>query len=89
MFLSLHSDDNRSFKLADKSLLGHQEKKNLWGVRNLTYIIIAENLTKSYGNRKAVDDLTLHIPEGEFFGFLGPNDAGKTTTIIYEEKISE
>jgi ABC-2 type transport system ATP-binding protein len=50
-------------------------------VRNLTDIIIAENLTKSYGNRKAVDDLTLHIPEGEFFGFLGPNGAGKTTTI--------
>lgn len=50
-------------------------------MRNLTDIIIAENLTKSYGNRKAVDNLTLHILAGEFFGFLGPNGAGKTTTI--------
>jgi ABC-2 type transport system ATP-binding protein len=39
------------------------------------------NITKSYGNKKAVDDLSLTIGKGEFFGFLGPNGAGKTTTI--------
>ena len=50
-------------------------------MKNLTDIIVAENLSKSYGNRKAVDALTLHIQEGEIFGFLGPNGAGKTTTI--------
>lgn len=44
-------------------------------------IITAENLSKSYGAAKAVDDLNLHIHKGEFFGFLGPNGAGKTTTI--------
>jgi len=38
-------------------------------------------MSKSYGDRKAVDELTLHIQEGEIFGFLGPNGAGKTTTI--------
>ncbi|WP_426350774.1 ABC transporter ATP-binding protein [Alloiococcus sp. CFN-8] len=39
------------------------------------------NLTKSYGNKKAVDDLTLHIQPGEIYGFIGHNGAGKTTTI--------
>ncbi len=39
------------------------------------------NLTKNYGSFTAVDNLTLHIPEGELFGFVGPNGAGKTTTI--------
>lgn len=38
-------------------------------------------MSKWYGDRKAVDNLTLHIQEGEIFGFLGPNGAGKTTTI--------
>ncbi len=44
-------------------------------------IISAEHLSKSYGAKKAVDDLNLQIKKGEFFGFLGPNGAGKTTTI--------
>ena len=39
------------------------------------------NLTKSYGDKKAVDDLTLHIKPGEIYGFIGHNGAGKTTTI--------
>jgi ABC-2 type transport system ATP-binding protein len=44
-------------------------------------IIVAENLTKSYGKNVAVDKLNLQVKEGEFFGFLGANGAGKTTTI--------
>ena len=40
-----------------------------------------EHLTKTYGNKKAVDDLTLEIKPGEIFGFIGHNGAGKTTTI--------
>lgn len=39
------------------------------------------NVTKRYGTKFAVQDLTLHIPAGELFAFLGPNGAGKTTTI--------
>jgi len=39
------------------------------------------NLTKKYGEKKAVDDLTLHIQPGEIYGFIGHNGAGKTTTI--------
>lgn len=40
-----------------------------------------ENLTKTYGNKKAVDDLSLHIQRGEIYGFIGHNGAGKTTTL--------
>ena len=40
-----------------------------------------QNLTKTYGEKKAVDDLTLHIASGEIFGFIGHNGAGKTTTL--------
>lgn len=39
------------------------------------------NLTKKYGNKIAVDDLTIHIGKGEIYGFIGHNGAGKTTTI--------
>ena len=38
-------------------------------------------LTKTYGDKKAVDDLSLHIQPGEIYGFIGHNGAGKTTTI--------
>lgn len=40
-----------------------------------------QNLTKYYGDKKAVDDLTLYIASGEIFGFIGHNGAGKTTTL--------
>ena len=40
-----------------------------------------EHLTKVYGDKKAVDDLSLHIRPGEIYGFIGHNGAGKTTTI--------
>ena len=39
------------------------------------------HLTKTYGDKKAVDDLTLHIAPGEIYGFIGHNGAGKTTTL--------
>ena len=40
-----------------------------------------ENLTKCYGEKKAVDNLSLHIKAGEIYGFIGHNGAGKTTTL--------
>ena len=40
-----------------------------------------EHLTKTYGENKAVDDLSLHIRPGEIFGFIGHNGAGKSTTL--------
>jgi len=44
-------------------------------------IIEVEKLTKSYGGKRGIVDVTFQIEEGEVFGFLGPNGAGKTTTI--------
>lgn len=40
-----------------------------------------ENLTKKYGDKSAVDNLSLHIQNGEIYGFIGHNGAGKTTTL--------
>ena len=40
-----------------------------------------QHLTKTYGEKKAVDDLNLHIAPGEIYGFIGHNGAGKTTTL--------
>lgn len=40
-----------------------------------------QHLTKVYGTKKAVDDLSLHIQSGEIYGFIGHNGAGKTTTL--------
>ena len=40
-----------------------------------------EHLTKTFGEKKAVDDLSLHITPGEIYGFIGHNGAGKTTTL--------
>ena len=44
-------------------------------------MLIIEHLTKTYGEKKAVDDLSLHIRPGEIYGFIGHNGAGKTTTL--------
>src|SRR5260370_11072416 len=44
-------------------------------------IIEVEKLTKRYGGKRGIDDVSFEVAEGEVFGFLGPNGAGKTTTI--------
>ena len=44
-------------------------------------MLTIENLTKNYGEKKAVDNLSLHIAPGEIYGFIGHNGAGKTTLI--------
>ncbi len=44
-------------------------------------MLTIKNLTKIYGEKKAVDDLSLHIAPGEIYGFIGHNGAGKTTTL--------
>src|SRR6202162_439124 len=44
-------------------------------------IIEVERLTKSYGSKRGIADVSFQVDEGEVFGFLGPNGAGKTTTI--------
>ena len=44
-------------------------------------MLYIQHLTKCYGEKKAVDDLSLHIAPGEIYGFIGHNGAGKTTTL--------
>ena len=44
-------------------------------------IIEIRDLIKNYGKSRAVDSLSLSINEGEFFGFIGPDGAGKTTVV--------
>jgi ABC-2 type transport system ATP-binding protein len=43
--------------------------------------LVVEHLTKRFGERVAVDDVSFSVAAGEVFGFLGPNGAGKSTTI--------
>src|SRR5262249_24568030 len=47
----------------------------------MTAIIEVDGLTKSYGSKRGISDVSFQVDEGEVFGFLGPNGAGKTTTI--------
>src|SRR3979411_3158589 len=44
-------------------------------------MIEVDSLTKSYGSKRAITDVSFKVEEGDVFGFLGPNGAGKTTTI--------
>lgn len=47
----------------------------------MTAMIDVEHLTKRYGSKRGISDVSFQVEEGEVFGFLGPNGAGKTTTI--------
>ncbi len=44
-------------------------------------VVEIEHATKTFGKFKAVDDLSLHVPQGCIYGFIGPNGSGKTTTL--------
>ena len=44
-------------------------------------VVEIENVTKTFGKVRAVDDLSLNVPQGSIYGFIGPNGSGKTTTL--------
>jgi ABC-2 type transport system ATP-binding protein len=44
-------------------------------------VVEIENVTKTFGDVRAVDDLSLNVPQGSIYGFIGPNGSGKTTTL--------
>ena len=47
----------------------------------MSAVVEVKNLTKEYKQKKAVDDLSFEIRQGEILGLLGPNGSGKSTTI--------
>ena len=47
----------------------------------MEYVMTAESLSKHYGHFKALDGLSMHVPKGAVYGFVGKNGAGKTTLI--------
>ena len=63
-----------SFAVYSKQRTRGKEKK-------MEHIIEVEHLQKSYGNVKAVKDVSFYVEPGKLFAFLGPNGAGKSTTI--------
>src|SRR4051812_9136229 len=50
-------------------------------VRTMASILAVNKIRKTYGDIRAVDDVSFEVEQGEFFGILGPNGAGKTTTL--------
>ena len=44
-------------------------------------VVEIENVTKTFGRLRAVDELSLSVPQGSIYGFIGPNGSGKTTTL--------
>jgi ABC-2 type transport system ATP-binding protein len=66
----------------DKTTLVHTIGQNFLFERpvNMSTLVL-ENVSKSFGDVRAVDELSVQVPAGSVYGFLGPNGAGKTTTI--------
>ena len=80
----LKKDENNSTTLSQGGPL-QPRPLSPWAVRGLCYLcrmsIIVKNLTKTYGEQRAVDSISFTVNKGEIVGFLGPNGAGKSTTM--------
>ncbi len=64
-----------------RALAGDPDARIAAGNNLMTNAIVLRNLTKTFGEKLAVDNLDLEVPQGSLCGFIGPNGAGKTTTI--------
>jgi ABC-2 type transport system ATP-binding protein len=62
-------------------LLLSNDLKNAFNYFQINYMVKVKNVSKRFGSKLVVDDVSLEIAPGELFGLLGPNGAGKTTTI--------
>ena len=62
-------------------MISQRYSKRLQEEKRENLKLYIEHLTKTFGEKKAVDDLSLHIAPGEIYGFIGHNGAGKTTTL--------
>jgi len=72
--------DNAADAWYNESHVSKQIFQNAQGGKESKMLTI-RNLTKTYGEKRAVDNLSLHIAPGEIYGFIGHNGAGKTTTL--------
>jgi len=70
-----------SWKSHDIILISQRYSERLQEEKRENLMLYIEHLTKTFGEKKAVDDLSLHIAPGEIYGFIGHNGAGKTTTL--------
>jgi ABC-type glutathione transport system ATPase component len=66
---------------AGRSWLRRQRGDLTKARRMMTAVIEVTGLTKRYGGKSVVDDISFHVDQGEIFGILGPNGAGKTTAV--------
>ena len=65
----------------DIILISQRYLERLQEEKGENLMLYIDHLSKTFGEKKAVDDLTLHIAPGEIYGFIGHNGAGKTTTL--------
>ena len=63
-------------------------KADLRFVIEYMYFVETENIIKQFANHRALDHVSIHVPEGKIFGLLGPNGAGKTTLIRIINRIT-
>src|ERR1041384_3830901 len=80
-----HSHRGRLLRESNHRILITEEKglarRHVFCYRSGVALICLDHVTRFYGPRRGVEDLSLEVEPGSLFGFLGPNGAGKTTTI--------
>ncbi len=76
---SVATNSQQNFSRRETNYLGWRPYSRS-AIENMNAVEI-ESVTKSFGDHRAVDDLSLAVPTGAIYGFIGPNGSGKTTTL--------